>query len=493
MQINETSIMCAILVSSLLMGIIHLGRKKILDFGRGISVFIVLVVIVLLRLILPVELPPMEEVPLVSVFHPIMFLLHEKILWNLSCAEILVIIWAVVASILLVSFMVMYIRFIHDVIKTSIHDDVLDHIFSTISTDKRCRTKIFYNESTEIPFSAGVIKRMIIIPKDTEMADLQMIVRHELTHIKNGDLVIKLCMNIICCVFWFNPFVYKIRKDLVQTLEIRCDRAVTLGMNDAQRARYLEVLLSVLRRNGNLKRKYINSALFEGDLAVSNIKERFENVEAGKARNVKSILVGAIMMIVVLSLICLSYMFSSKQYRAAAKMVYEIEVIPDTVPLETDQKLRLINLWMKDYDIDGDFIDPVTGIAGMLVNDIPLEERHVIIDVPEKYRQMMFDETMRNFVQEKGTGKGDTSLRSEVFREYQQNTRKKDRLKGTWTLEQYERAYSQAFYDACREYDSVWEAGKEIPAGALDGITRGSIDNSLVKGIGEYGEILVRE
>jgi len=150
-------------------------------------------------------------------------------------------------------------------------------------------------------------------------------------------------------------------------------------------------------------------------------------------------------------------------------------------------------LWMKDYDIDGDFIDPVTGIAGMLVNDIPLEERHVIIDVPEKYRQMMFDETMRNFVQEKGTGKGDTSLRSEVFREYQQNTRKKDRLKGTWTLEQYERAYSQAFYDACREYDSVWEAGKEIPAGALDGITRGSIDNSLVKGIGEYGEILVRE
>ena len=69
-------------------------------------------------------------------------------------------------------------------------------------------------------------------------------------------------------------------------------------------------------------------------------------------------------------------------------------------------------------------------------------------------------------------GNGDTTRRSEVFTRYQLSVPKSDRLKGTWTLGQYERAYRQAFYD---------------------GITRESIDNVLVKGHGEFGETLERK
>ena len=35
--------------------------------------------------------------------------------------------------------------------------------------------------------------------------------------------------------------------------------------------------------------------------------------------------------------------------------------------------------------------------------------------------------------------------------------------------------------------------GKDIPAGALNGITRESIDNVLIKGHGEFGETLERK
>ena len=57
---------------------------------------------------------------------------------------------------------------------------------------------------------------------------------------------------------------------------------------------------------------------------------------------------------------------------------------------------------------------------------------------------------------------------------------KNDRLAAGHTLEQYERAYTQAFVDAIKKIDPKWEPGKAIPSGALDGITRESIDNSLV-------------
>ena len=46
-----------------------------------------------------------------------------------------------------------------------------------------------------------------------------------------------------------------------------------------------------------------------------------------------------------------------------------------------------------------------------------------------------------------------------------------------WTIEQYEHQYRQAFAEAAKAADPTWKAGKPIPAGALDGITRESVES----------------
>lgn len=43
----------------------------------------------------------------------------------------------------------------------------------------------------------------------------------------------------------------------------------------------------------------------------------------------------------------------------------------------------------------------------------------------------------REFLEENGIANGDTTKRSDVFYHYQKSVQKQDRLKGTWTLEQY--------------------------------------------------------
>ena len=53
---------------------------------------------------------------------------------------------------------------------------------------------------------------------------------------------------------------------------------------------------------------------------------------------------------------------------------------------------------------------------------------------------------------------------------------KKDRLAAGYTLEKYERIYRQAFYDAAKKADPNWEIGKPIKEGALDNVTRESIE-----------------
>ena len=178
---------------------------------------------------------------------------------------------------------------------------------------------------------------------------------------------------------------------------------------------------------------------------------------------------------------------NSAQYKAAMKQMSE--GARGGVGYTNPQAIK--NL-MSNFDKDGDRINAF-GVAGMDATGIPISQRHKIINISDDARQNMFNETLRHFKQENGVANGDTTRRSEVFKKYQLSVPTEDRLKGTWTLEQYEKAYRQAFYDACKKTDPKWELGKDIPAGALDGITRESIDNSLVKGSGEYGETLTRK
>ena len=177
---------------------------------------------------------------------------------------------------------------------------------------------------------------------------------------------------------------------------------------------------------------------------------------------------------------------NSAQYKAAMKQMSQSA--GGGVGYTNPQAIKNV---MSGFDKDGDRINAF-GVAGMDATGIPQSQRHKIISVSEKSRQDMFDETKRHFLQENGVGNGDTTRRSEVFTRYQLSVPKSDRLKGSWTLGQYEKAYRQAFHDACRKADSNWKPGKDIPTGALDGITREGIDCTLVKGQSEYGETLVR-
>lgn len=139
---------------------------------------------------------------------------------------------------------------------------------------------------------------------------------------------------------------------------------------------------------------------------------------------------------------------------------------------------------MRHYDKDGDVLNS-HGIAGMDISGKSPSEWHQIINVSERSRQDMFNEVKRHFIQENGVHNGDTTRRTEVFTKYQRSVPKDQRLKGTWTLGQYERQYYQAFYDAAKKADPNWELGMDFKMEALDGITRESVEASLTASGGQ--------
>lgn len=164
---------------------------------------------------------------------------------------------------------------------------------------------------------------------------------------------------------------------------------------------------------------------------------------------------------------------NSKQYKAAL-----------SVMMKNGNGMMYANVQgiknlMSQYDEDGDYIDPTTGLAGLVVTDENKVQKNKIISIPESSRDEMFELTKKEFLRENGVLNGDTTKRSDVYTNMYRKVAKEERLAAGNTLSQYERAYRQAFVDAVKEVDNEWEIGKPIKAGVLDSITRESVEANV--------------
>ena len=124
---------------------------------------------------------------------------------------------------------------------------------------------------------------------------------------------------------------------------------------------------------------------------------------------------------------------------------------------------------MRNYNSDGDYIGPggiiVPGMYHGRDGAVDRSTWQQLIPVSDEMRQKMFDNVKREFIQENGISNGDTTKRSQIFREYQLSVKKEDRAKGTWTLQQYEGKYRSAMYAAVKAANPKWEPGQRlIPA-----------------------------
>ena len=161
---------------------------------------------------------------------------------------------------------------------------------------------------------------------------------------------------------------------------------------------------------------------------------------------------------------------NSKQYKAAIK---KMMAAGNGAMYGNIQGIK--NL-MSHYDKDGDYINPVNGLSGLLVTDENESSRKRIISIPDSSKEEMFELTKKEFLRENGVCNGDTTKRSDVYTNLYRKMPKKDRLAAGYTLEKYERIYRQAFYDAAKKADPSWELGKPIKSGALDNVTRETLE-----------------
>ena len=245
---------------------------------------------------------------------------------QISPMDVLAAAWLTVSAALMIRFIFRYRKAMKEVASYAVcENEQCKRVYNRVLNKSRREISITIRRSSHvtIPMGVGIFRKSIILPEETYSdSELYYILRHEYTHFQNRDLVIKIFVHIYGCIFWWNPVVHLLKRDLSQILEIKCDLDVTDKLKSRDKAEYLTTIVKMLK-NAEAKRQekiFCGATAFVTRNSESEVVERFRIVSAGNiSRRKGRVFSGACFLVFGLFLF-LSYSFVIQpDYEAAAK------------------------------------------------------------------------------------------------------------------------------------------------------------------------------
>ncbi|MDE6601415.1 MAG: M56 family metallopeptidase [Lachnospiraceae bacterium] len=147
------------------------------------------------------------------------------------------------------------------------------------------RRRVFLYEATaeERTITFGFFRPVIVCSRDVTSREAELLVRHELVHIRRMDVLWKLFMHLAVMLHWCNPMVWILRRDFNQVCECSCDEIVMQGKSKEEVKEYLRLMIEEAREKKTDKVSVRWKSGFGGE--AQKIKERMENLMKRKKWN----------------------------------------------------------------------------------------------------------------------------------------------------------------------------------------------------------------
>lgn len=285
--------LCCNLMVVFLFLIFHV-KNVLPEFGLKLTGFFL--ILVAIRLLLPVEFPiishniifPASISRAVALVRQPRFLNHTVSWWNL-----LEIVWAAgcigiglyrIFSNYRAFRLIKQISRDPDIRCLSIMQRIQEELFQGFSSDSLSQRKKRYLQNITVrilpashsPMVCGLRKPYILLPGNLEFSDeeLYFVLKHEIQHIIHRDLWLKLGMQSLVVLYWWNPFCWLLEDYLNRFLEMCID--FSMADNPKQKAAYLTCLLSIVKQLGNTNPKKFLLSINFSTSANSALRQRFE-------------------------------------------------------------------------------------------------------------------------------------------------------------------------------------------------------------------------
>lgn len=264
-----TTVLMAVLTSNLLiiiLAVIFMNKDMIIKSGfQLLGVFCMLIFI---RMLVPVEFsnvvsninfPLWISKLLVIIRHSgIKLCGHSFSVW-----DIFVVVWGA-GFVILFSW---YISTIRDRYKYNCNygTDVTDNPVYRSVVDKVCTRKEIKKRISVLKFSTPQeisvfqyhFHYYILLPDGLHLdeKELELVFRHEMSHILHHDMTAKFILQIICLFYWWNPFCSVLMKQSNLLFEVRIDSSIAAAGKEEIK-KYVDCIIKVAQHDISSKEKF---------------------------------------------------------------------------------------------------------------------------------------------------------------------------------------------------------------------------------------------
>lgn len=175
-----------------------------------------------------------------------------------SLTQLLFAAWAAGAGLTLALQLRAHRRFLRAVrrwskpVKSSIYLQELDA--SRAALGIRASIRLYWCKTVDSPMLVGFIRPRILLPdKQLSLAEIHLVLRHELVHFRRGDLWGRLLVLIASAVHWFNPLMISVARAFQLQCEASCDTEVMRGMDMDTRKYYSRTILHAVQVRPGLR------------------------------------------------------------------------------------------------------------------------------------------------------------------------------------------------------------------------------------------------
>lgn len=321
MFFSFTAFITVLFFSSALIILIWLFLKNnrlIKEIGVGSLFFCI--AIIMIRLFIPVEFTFANNLAFKRVLPKIVFFFEIPIIassnYNICFHHVIYVIWLIGAIIQLSRILQSYKHFKRTISKLPVVKDV--HVQNTLQKtlqnyNESVNFKIVQTDMISTPMILGVLKPWIVVPQlEFSQNEWHYILSHEIAHYYHGDLWVKIIIEFLCIIYWWNPFIYLLKKQVSKVLEIHTDLTITKSMDELERIEYLECLLKIAKYNAN--RQLNKLALTFDSESTSMLSQRFHIVLENSNQKEKFRFKSIFLTIPILFLVVLSFFFVFEPY-----------------------------------------------------------------------------------------------------------------------------------------------------------------------------------
>lgn len=337
MQITIFSVWMTFLWSSLLILFCYAFRKKSALLNLcSVTGVIFLYLFCLVRMLVPMEFPWTIPISGGGGYNQIYRVLRKEVFQisghSLTIAQLLGGIWLAGVLVLLLLYARQYYKAAayFEKMRQSSDPDV-KAAFQKVCGETTSRIVVVQTPAVQVPCCMGLIRKRILIPdKNYTVQELYYIILHEYNHLNNHDILLMQLINILCILFWWNPFIYLLKKDMSQNIEMRCDQMVVKRISDEERAEYLEVILKEFQESTKERRTGYAGIAQLLELHGDGMVERFEKVAKPQEASKKGTI---IICSIEVFLLVISYLWILQPYYEAPSEDYEYDEGNDKIDI----------------------------------------------------------------------------------------------------------------------------------------------------------------